>query len=97
MPDFSTTYAVDTNEVDVLARFDGAKRIVVQENYNSANPPTADLLQRCSVPGSGQVRVSKGTPAVFTTQTTFSKGQKAGTIATASGSITVQQVESSQV
>jgi hypothetical protein len=98
MANFSTTYAVDNNaEVDVVCHVDGVSRIVVQEDYNSANAPTADLLQRCAVPGSTQVRISKGTPAIYTTMTTFRKGEKAGTIETSSGSITVQQVESSQV
>jgi hypothetical protein len=98
MANFSTTYAVDNNaEVNVVCHVDGVSRIVVQENYDSATPPTADLIQRCAVPGSGQVKIPKGTPAIYTTATSFRKGEIAGTIETSSGSITVQQVESSQV
>ena len=97
MSDFTTTYAVDNlSEVDVICHFDGAERIVVQEDYNSANPPTADLLQRGNVTGSAQIRVSKGTPAVFSSGP-FRAQQKVGTIQTASGSITVQQIESRRV
>lgn len=98
MADYSTTYAIDNSkEYDVICHIDGVCRILVQENYNSANPPTDDLLQRCSVGGSTQIRIAKGTAAVFTTITGYRNGEKAGTIEAANGSITVQQIESSRV
>jgi hypothetical protein len=93
MADFTTTYGIDnTKEVDVTCHFDGALRIVVQENCDSNNPPTANLLQRGIVGGSGQIRVAKGTPAIFSSGP-YRSGEKVGTIETDAGSITVAQIE----
>lgn len=99
MADFSTTYAIDNSkEFDVLCHYDGMRRVVVQENTDSSNPPTADLLQRGALPSSTQVRVNKGTPAIFTAPDGgFRAGEKVGTIQTASGSITVAQLESLRI
>lgn len=100
MADWTGTYAVDnTGEVDVICHLDGIKRIFVQENYNSSNAPTADLSQRGRIAGSGQVRIAKGTPAIFTCPNDggYRYGDKAGTIETSSGSITVQQIETSRI
>lgn len=99
MADYSTTYAVsNTQETTITCHISGAKRIVVQENYNSVTPPTADLLQRGASNGSSQVNISKGTPAIFTGPVGgFVFGEKVGTIQTVSGSITVQQVEYNRI
>lgn len=72
-------------------------RIVVQENYNSANPPTADL-QQFNPDGTGPIAIAKGTPAVFGAPDAshggrFQAGQIVGKINTTAGSITVQQSE----
>lgn len=99
----STGYATNTFAVDNTQRYQviaqtTCRRILVQENYNSATPPTADLLMSFP-PGATQVAVPKGTPAVFTPPhgLWFSPGTVAGEIETAAGSITVQQIEGDQV
>lgn len=102
---FTTTFAIDNlGPYNVVANT-YCSRIVVQENFDSANPPTADLKQY--IPAGGvAVRIPKGTPAVFTFAATastlypyptFTPGQVVGQINTSAGSITVQQIESSQV
>jgi hypothetical protein len=100
----STGYATNTFSIDNSARYQViaqtyCRRIVVQENYNSANTPTCDLLMAAPA-GATQVAIAKGTPAIFTPPTgslLFTPGQLVGDIETASGSCTVQQVESQQV
>ena len=82
-------------------------RILVQENFNSTNPPTADLQQFGVISGAqpGGVPVAssvagaipKGTAAIFTKGSMYSPGEVAGFINTAAGSIQVAQFESSQV
>ena len=107
MPDPIRTYAVDnTANVEVIAR-SYCDRILVEENYNSANAPTVDLLQYMPAGSSTPVRVSRGTPAIFTKVNPigntsqearmFSPGEVAGEIRTASGSITVRHIESVKV
>lgn len=75
-------------------------RILIQENYNSANPPTADL-QQYNADGTGPIAIPKGTPAIFaftaSNWTSFRPGQVVGKINTTGGSITVQQVESERI
>jgi hypothetical protein len=99
----TNTFAVDnTQRYQVIAQT-YCRRILVQENYNSTTPPTADLLM--SEPaGATQVAIPKGTSAIYTTAVTevvgspyFKPGQVAGEIETVSGSITVQQIESQEV
>lgn len=99
MADYTTTYGVDASaEIDVTCHLDGIKRITVQENYDSATPPSADLLQRGRLSASGQIKISKGTPAIFTSPGEgYQYGQKAGTVKASSGSITVQQIETSRI
>ena len=99
MADYSDTQAIDnTQEYPIFAPFDGITRVVVQENYNSTNPPTADLKQRCAGLGSTQVNIAKGTPAVFTTQKGGYRAQeKVGTIQAAAGSVTVSRLFTTQV
>lgn len=105
MADYSTTYAVGNSaEVSVVCHIQGAKRILVQENYNSTTPPTADLLQRGAAAGSTQVNIAKGTPAIFTAPADgpspiggFNTGDIVGTIQTVSGSITAQQIEYNRI
>lgn len=102
------TFAIDnTKRYSVVAQTT-CRRILVQENYNSVTPPTADLLA-AQPPGGTQVNIAKGTPIIFTPQTgltpgqnnfagqQFLAGQVVGDIETVSGSITVQQIESQQV
>lgn len=73
------------------------KRVLVQENYDSATPPTADLQRFSAVAGSTATLVPKGTPAVWSRATHWSVGEIVGYILTVSGSITVQQTESDEV
>jgi hypothetical protein len=99
----TNTFAVDnTQRYQVIAQT-RCSRVLVQENYNSATPPTADLLMSAPA-GSTQIAVAKGTPAIFTPTVDslarpvmFAPGEVVGDIETVSGSITVQQIESTQV
>ena len=102
----TNTFAVDnTQRYQVIAQT-ACERIAVQENYNSANAPTVDLLM-AKPAGATLVAVPKGTPAIFTPPSNntqnfgprpqFSPGQPAGEIQTATGSATVQQIEGAQV
>lgn len=90
-----TTYGVDNSQKWPVTALTRCKRILVQENYNSANPPTADL-QQYNPDGSGPIAIPKGTPASFNSfaGVIFQPGQIVGYVNTPSGSITVQQVES---
>lgn len=76
------------------------RRILVQENFNSANPPTADL-QQYNADGTGPVAIAKGTPAIFAyagdPNQSFIPNQVVGQINTVSGSITIQQIEGDRV
>ena len=96
MADPITTYALDTTKVDVVAN-SYCRRITVKEDYDSDSPPTANLLQYDPTGSSTPVKIVKGTPAVFTSNTHFHPGLVVGAIKTSSGSITVQQIESSQI
>lgn len=107
----TNTFAIDnTQRYSVLANTQ-CRRIYVQENYDSAVPPTADLLM-ASPAGAAQILVAKGTPCVFTAKAsdaskglaTFTAGAweyvpgvVVGEIETVSGTITVQQLETNQV
>jgi hypothetical protein len=89
------TFAIDnTKQYAVVART-YCWRILIQENYNSATPPTADI-QQFNPDGSGPVNIAKGTPAIFSTGP-YLPGQTAGFVNTPSGSITVQQIESMKI
>lgn len=93
------TFAIDNlGPYNVVAQ-SYCRRIVVQENYDSANPPTADLKMYIPFGSAAPVavRVAKGTPAIFNAEGVYSPGQTVGQIQTSAGSITVQQIESSQV
>jgi hypothetical protein len=98
------TYAIDSTKRYTVVAQTACRRIVVQENYNSVNPPTADLLQ-AQPAGGTQINIAKGTAAVFSPPGTgsqhfvmgFKPGDVAGDIQTVSGSITVQQIESAQI
>jgi hypothetical protein len=83
----------------VICQSFSATRITVQENYDSANPPTQDLTQYSDTFTANGVLVAKGTPAIFTPPPNgrFYVGQIVGSISTVTGSITVQQLESSQI
>lgn len=106
MADPNTTYAIDAagpnpdGSYNVVAN-SNCSRITVQENYDSTNPPTADLLMYRPTGSSTPTKVILGTAAIFTPFTGqrdgFLKGQVVGAIKTVSGSITVQQVESTQI
>lgn len=101
----TNTFAVDNTQRYLVIVQTVCRRVTVQENYNSQNPPTADLLMSLASPrgylaNETQVAVAKGTPAIFTLPSGklwFYPGDVAGDIETASGSITVQQVESQQI
>jgi hypothetical protein len=93
-----STFAIDNlGPYSVVAKT-YCKRILVQENYNSTNPPTADL-QQFDAQGQGPVAVVKGTPAIFNSvgDSRFYPGQVAGKINTTGGSITVEQIEGEEV
>lgn len=93
------TFAIDnTKRYSVVAQTT-CRRILIQENYNSVTPPTADLLA-AQPAGGTQVNIAKGTPMIFTPPVGnrfFAPQQIVGDIETVSGSITVQQIESQQV
>ena len=98
------TFAVDNSQRYKVIAQTACRRIVIQENYNSVTPPTADLLQ-AQPAGGTQINIAKGTPAIFSPPGSgsqhfisgFKPGDVAGDIQTVSGSITVQQVESAQI
>jgi len=90
-----STYAIDNTKLYAVIANTYCRRVVVQENYDSANPPTADLEQY-NPDGSGPVLIPKGTPAVFS-KGPYTPGTQVGSIETVSGSITVQQIESMEV
>lgn len=93
---FTSTLAIDnTKEYNIIAHSQ-CTRVQVQENFNSANPPTADLLQRFPA-GTQQIAIAKGTPAVFTRSIPWSQGDLVGTMQTASGSVTLQILEADAV
>jgi len=106
VPDPVSTYAVGTTVVEVVAN-SRCDCILVEENYNSTNAPTADLRQSIPAGSSTPVRIAKGTPAIYTKVTpigsvsqearTYAPGEIAGGIRTESGSITVRQIESVKV
>jgi hypothetical protein len=100
----ATTFPINTYGIDnaqrypVFARVD-CRRITVQENYDSLNPPTADLLV-AQPAGGTQMRVAMGTSVVFTPSELggcFLKGTKVGDIQTSAGSITVQQQDTQHI
>jgi hypothetical protein len=108
--DATTTYAIDNNADYHVVVNTPCNRVVIQENYNSANPPTADLLQKMPFGAASAANIAKGTAAVYTPSTLasaqarrsgggamFAPGDNIGSIRTVSGSITVQQVESMQI
>lgn len=89
------TYGIDNGgPYDVYART-YCRRITVQENYDSATTPTQDLIQYIPPAAKGgiAIKVSKGTPAVFSRATHYGPGDVAGQIKTSAGSITVQHRE----
>ena len=99
----STGFATNTFSIDASARYQViaqtyCRRILVQENFNSASAPTADL-KMAQPAGATLVNVSKGTSAIFTPtgDGRFSPNQIVGEIQTASGSCTVLQIESATV
>lgn len=105
MADATTLFAVDNlADYPVIVQTPCA-RVVVQENYNSATPPTADLLQKMPATAANAANIAKGTPAIYAPQSRrtsfgqigFNPGDIAGSIRTAAGSITVQQIESLEV
>lgn len=106
MADRITTYALDTTKIDVVAN-SPCRRISVKEDYDSDSPPTANLEQYDPTDSSTPAKIVKGTPAVFTKSkpssglsqeaNTYFVGEVVGGIATSSGSITVQQIESDQI
>jgi hypothetical protein len=93
------TYGIDNAQrYPVIARVD-CRRITVQEDYNSANPPTADLLA-AQPAGGTQMKVAHGTSVTFTPADLggyFKAGTKVGDIQTVAGSITVQQQDSQAI
>lgn len=100
MADATTTYAIDNTAYYNVTAQTYCMRIVVQENFNSANAPTDDLLQKIPPTATNPVRIAKGTPAIYTLPAgsgLISPGTVVGTIRAATTSITVQQVESGQI
>lgn len=93
-----STFAIDNAGPYAVVAKTYCKRILVQENYNSSNPPTADL-QQFDANSNGPVAIVKGTPAIFNSvgDSRFYPGAVAGKINTAGGSITVEQIEGEEV
>jgi hypothetical protein len=100
-----TTYAINNlgpspnGSYPVVCQSPSADRIEVRENYNSANPPTQDLVQFSDTNSPNSVAIPKGTSAIFTAPPggRFYQGQTVGGIATAAGAIIAAQLESSEV
>ena len=93
------TYTVgNAVAVDVTAHT-VCRRIVVQEDIDSAAPPTQDL-EYAQPKGATPINVSMGLPAVFTPpggKGAFYPRQIVGTIRAQAGSITAQQIESAEI
>ena len=107
MPDPVSTYAVDNTAVVNVVANSYCDRILVEENYNSSNPPTADLRQYVPAGSSTPARIVRGTPAIYTkvnpigsisqNARIYAPGEIAGGIRTETGSITVRQIESIKI
>lgn len=98
--DFATnTFAIDNlADYDVIAR-SHCRRISIQEDYDSGGAATADLIKKVPAGATG-IKVFKGTNVIYTPTNGlpyFERGDRAGTIRTSAGSITVQQDETAQV
>lgn len=96
------TYAINSTPPTGLSGYavralSPCKRVQVQENYDSAVAPTADLQRFSAVPGATATLVTKGNPATWSRATHWNVGDIVGYILTVSGSITVQQTESDEV
>lgn len=74
-------------------------RVTVQEDYDSASAPTADLRVKAPPSAASFIKVAKGTPYVYTPagKLFFDPGEIAGTIKTSAGSINLQIIESLSV
>lgn len=72
------------------------RRITLQEDYDSASSPTADLRAKMPASAANFVKVAKGTSVVYTPvgREFFKELEVVGTIKTSSGSINAQQVAS---
>lgn len=97
----STGFPINSFTVDNSKRYQivpqtYCRRIEIQENYNSANPPTQDYLI-AQPPGATQVNFAKGVPAIFTTGGSFVPGTPIADIQTTAGTITVRQIESHSI
>lgn len=95
----TTTYGIDSTQRYKIVAATQCERVTVQENYDSATPPTADY-KVAQPSGAPQVLVSKGVPFIFTPPNGakfFFPQQVVGDIQTVSGSVTIQQIESQQV
>ena len=96
----TSTYAIDNSKRYKVTVADpgGCSRVEVRENYTSSNPPTTDLIQYQPAGASQGVYVVKGTSSIFSrTGKFYLYGEVVGEIQTASGSITVAQIEGGQV
>lgn len=93
-----STYSIDNSGPYAVTAQTYCRRIAVQENYDSDNPPTANL-QQFNPDQSGPILVVLGSPAIFSAcgDSRFYPGQIVGYINTVSGSITVAQAEGEQV
>jgi len=71
------------------------RRIEIRENFNSTNPPTADLnlFDQTDSAGARGARVPQGTSAILTSPRAFSPTVPAAYINTATGSITIAVIE----
>lgn len=87
------TQAIDNSQTYNVVAQTFCTKIVVRENYDASNPPTANLIY--TVPsGSNAVRIPQGTDAVYEDNgRTYSPGEVVGGIRTDAGSITIQRIE----
>jgi len=89
----TSTFAIDNTKTYEVRANTYCTEIKVQEEYDSDEPPTADLEQ--FVPFDGDpIKIAKGVPAIFSKGSSYRPKELVGGIKTVAGSISVQQRES---
>lgn len=99
----TSTFAVDnTGYVAIKCRGSFARRILIQEDYDSSTPPTQDYVVQQPA-GAPDIKVAKGTPFIFTYPLPLAGFVNdggvtvLGQVKTAAGAITMQQIESPEI
>ena len=107
MADRTITYAIDNagpnpdGSYNVVVQ-NICRRITLRENYNSSTPPTVNLIQKMPAGAANAANITEGDSAIYTALASqdggvFRPTQIAGTIKTAGGAASVQQIESDQI